>query len=118
MFQNPKNISIPKKKEFDFVQKIKMTSYDASKKFDDDSIDIVYIDAEHTPEAIKNDITYWLPKVKKEGYISGHDWEFKGGILQNSIIKTIGNPDYICKHVIHGGNSDGSWIKNKKNIKI
>lgn len=106
-----------KKELFDFVEKIKLTSYEASKKFDDESIDMVYIDAEHTPEAIKNDIGYWLPKIKNEGYISGHDWEFKGGILQNSIINSIGNPDYICKHVIHGGKSDGSWIKNKKNIK-
>ena len=100
-----------------FIEKIKNTSFDASKIFEDNSIDMVYIDAEHTPEAVKKDILNWLPKIKPNGYVTGHDWEFRNGVLQNSIIETIGMPDYICKHVIHGGKSDGSWIKNKKNIK-
>lgn len=105
-----------RKSKYDFVEKIKNTSFDASKIFEDNSIDVVYIDAEHTPEAVKKDILNWLPKIKTEGYITGHDWEFRGGVLQNSIIETIGMPDYICKHVIHGGKSDGSWVKNKKKI--
>lgn len=105
-----------RKNKYNFVHKIKKTSDEASKYFNDLSIDVVYIDAEHTPESVKNDITKWLPKIKYDGYISGHDWEFQNGILRQSIIETIGNPDFICKHVIHGGKSDGSWIKNKKNI--
>lgn len=106
-----------RKSKYDFIEKIKNTSFDASKIFEDNSIDMVYIDAEHTPEAVKKDILNWLPKIKPNGYVTGHDWEFRNGVLQNSIIETIGMPDYICKHVIHGGKSDGSWIKNKKNIK-
>jgi hypothetical protein len=105
-----------KKLNYDIVEKIKSTSLDASKIFEDETIDVVYIDAEHTPEAVKKDILTWLPKLKEDGYMSGHDWEFRGGILQKSILETIGFPDYICKHVIHGGKSDGSWIKNKKSI--
>jgi hypothetical protein len=105
-----------KKLNYDIVEKIKSTSLDASKIFEDETIDVVYIDAEHTPEAVKKDILTWLPKLKEDGYMSGHDWEFRGGILQKSILETIGFPDYICKHVIHGGKSDGSWIKNKKII--
>lgn len=107
-----------KKINYDFVEKIKLSSKDASLLFENDSIDVVYIDAEHTPKAIYNDITLWLPKIKKEGFISGHDWEFQNGILQKTIIDTIGLPDHICTHVIRGGDSDGSWIKNKKNIKL
>ncbi len=105
-----------KLQNYSFVEKIKKTSDDAFKLFDDNSVDVVYIDAEHTPEAIKKDIKNWLPKIKNNGYITGHDWEFQNGVLQDSIKQTIGYPDYICKHVIHGGKSDGSWIKNKKNI--
>jgi hypothetical protein len=107
-----------KKQKYDFVTKIKKTSLEASVDFEDSSIDIVYIDAEHTPEALKKDITNWLPKIKPNGYVTGHDWEFRNGVLQKTIIETIGMPDYICKHEIHGGKSDGSWIKNKKNIII
>jgi hypothetical protein len=107
-----------RKQKYDFVTKIKKTSFEASMDFEDSSIDIVYIDAEHTPEAVRKDIKNWLPKIKSNGYITGHDWEFRNGVLQNSIIETIGVPDYICKHVIRGGKSDGSWLKNKKNITL
>jgi hypothetical protein len=105
------------KSKYDFVTKIKKTSVDASNEFEDSSLDVVYIDAEHTPESLKRDIEVWIPKIKIDGYITGHDWEFQSGILQDTILSTIGYPDYICEHVIKGGKSDGSWIKNKKNIK-
>ena len=98
-----------RKSNYSFVEKIKMRSEDAVKLFDDKSIDMVYIDGLHTPEGVERDIKNWRPKVKT--YITGHDWEFRGGLIQESIIKNLGFPDFICKHVIHGGNSDGSWIK-------
>ena len=31
-------------------------------------------DAEHDEESVRTDIQTWLPKVKKGGYLSGHDW--------------------------------------------
>lgn len=53
---------------------IRMLSVDASKLFDDESLDVVYIDLTHTYEAVKEDILSWYPKVKKGGYISGDDY--------------------------------------------
>jgi murein L,D-transpeptidase YafK len=41
---------------------------------DDNSLDLVFIDADHSYEGCKHDIKAWLPKVKKGGYISGHDY--------------------------------------------
>jgi len=105
-----------KANKFNFIKKIKNKSFDASKHFEDESIDIVYIDGMHTPEALELDIKTWLPKLKKTGYITGHDWHLKDGFLQNTIKKMIGQPDYICEHVKFGGNSDGSWLKRKNNI--
>ncbi|HKJ75236.1 MAG TPA: class I SAM-dependent methyltransferase [Alphaproteobacteria bacterium] len=43
----------------------------------DDSLDFVFIDAFHSYEAARADILAWLPKVKAEGYITGHDWHHK-----------------------------------------
>lgn len=43
-------------------------------KFPDEHFDWIYIDANHTYEAVKNDILKWLPKVKKGGILSGHDF--------------------------------------------
>ena len=53
---------------------IRKTSTEASKDFKDESCDVVYIDMEHTYEAVKEDIEHWLPKVKKGGYLAGHDY--------------------------------------------
>jgi len=102
--------------KFNFIKKIKDKSLSAVNIFEDNSIDIAYIDGMHTKEAVYEDIISWLPKIKNTGYISGHDWYYEDGFLQESIIKAIGIPDHICKHVNYGGDSDGSWIKKKCNI--
>lgn len=53
---------------------IRSLSHEASLHFDNESCDVVFIDMEHTYEAVKNDIELWLPKVKSGGYIAGHDY--------------------------------------------
>lgn len=37
--------------------------------------DLVYIDADHSYEAVKADIEAWLPHVKPGGFIAGHDYQ-------------------------------------------
>jgi hypothetical protein len=107
-----------RKNNYNFVEKIKNRSDIAVLDFEDESIDIVYIDGNHKPEEVKNDILNWYPKIKKDGIISGHDWFFKNGIIQNIIIETIGHPDFLCGHPAHGTEGDGSWLKYKSNIKL
>lgn len=41
------------------------------------SLDFAFIDADHSYEGVKSDIEAWLPKVKKGGFISGHDYYLK-----------------------------------------
>jgi predicted O-methyltransferase YrrM len=36
--------------------------------------DFVFIDGAHEYEAVKADIQYWLPRIAKDGIISGHDY--------------------------------------------
>jgi hypothetical protein len=45
-----------------------------SELFEDNSLDFVYIDANHTYEGVKEDIKYWYPKVKPGGLLLGHDY--------------------------------------------
>ena len=53
---------------------IKKWSVDAAKDFDDESLDFVYIDGDHSFRAVTNDIAEWSKKVRKGGIISGHDF--------------------------------------------
>jgi predicted O-methyltransferase YrrM len=62
---------------------IKATSKTASKRFADESLDVVFIDLTHTYEAVKEDIALWLPKVKKGGILAGDDYhENWPGVIQ------------------------------------
>jgi predicted O-methyltransferase YrrM len=62
---------------------IKATSKAAARKFKAQSLDVVFIDLDHSYEAVKEDIKLWLPKVKKGGYIAGDDYhENWKGVIQ------------------------------------
>ena len=54
---------------------LKMLSVEAAHLIVNESLDWVFIDADHTYIGASSDIEAWLPKVKKGGYISGHDYE-------------------------------------------
>lgn len=82
------------------IIKCKGLSIDIAKTVEDDSIDIVYIDATHTYEGVKSDILAWIPKVKSGGIISGHDYDTKSegwdnGGLKRAIHETLGIPEKI-----------------------
>ena len=47
---------------------------DAVDDFADESLDFVFIDATHTYEAVKQEISAWTKKVKPNGWIFGHDY--------------------------------------------
>lgn len=53
---------------------IRKPSIQAAKKFQNNQLDFVYLDADHRYSAIKSDLIAWTPKVKEGGIISGHDY--------------------------------------------
>lgn len=59
---------------------VRKYSVEAAKDFNDNSCDVVFIDMGHTYEEIKEDIAVWLPKVKKGGYLAGHDYPTFAGV--------------------------------------
>lgn len=60
-----------------YIHPLIMESTEAARFFKDESIDMVFIDACHDYNNIKNDIAAWLPKVRIGGIICGHDCEDK-----------------------------------------
>lgn len=56
------------------VEIIRKFSMDAVKDFPDESLDFVYIDANHDYKHTLEDIVEWSKKVRKGGIVAGHDY--------------------------------------------
>lgn len=54
---------------------IRKYSVEAARGFEDASLDLVVLDADHTYEAVRFDLAAWVPKIKRGGAIGGDDWE-------------------------------------------
>lgn len=50
-------------------------STEVARSVPDGSLDMVFLDADHSYEGVRDDIAAWLPKVRKGGWIGGHDYE-------------------------------------------
>ncbi len=60
------------------VKILRMFSNEAAGHIKDRSLDFVFIDGNHSYEYVKEDIQLYLPKVKKNGLIGGHDYDYPG----------------------------------------
>ena len=59
----------------DYYTAKRMPSLQASASYPDNSLDFVFIDADHSYQSVREDIIAWWPKVKNGGIISGHDYQ-------------------------------------------
>ena len=90
------------------VRKFKGDSVQSAEFFPDGSFDLVYVDACHTYNAVKADLLAWIPKVKENGWIAGHDFgcPMFPGVAQ-AVCEIIGKPKFtFC---------GGSWMMHKQN---
>jgi hypothetical protein len=53
---------------------LKAWSLDAVKEFEDESLDFVFIDANHDFRYVVDDVDEWSKKVRKGGIVAGHDF--------------------------------------------
>lgn len=59
--------------DFPNISHMKLISLEGAKKFEDASLDFVYLDGDHQTEAVVADIDAWKPKVRSGGILAGHD---------------------------------------------
>jgi hypothetical protein len=64
-------------------------SIDAVKDFADNSLDFVYIDADHSYEHVMHDITEWSKKVRPGGVIAGHDYNHRKAPTAHAVIPAV-----------------------------
>lgn len=88
------------------IVKLKMDSVDAVDNFADGSIDLVYIDTDHSSEQVEREINAWYPKIKLDGWIAGHD------INMPTVFNVV--MDYFDPTMVEFFN-DTSWITKKRN---
>lgn len=86
------------------VNIIPKASQEASAMYKDGILDFVFIDADHHFENVVNDIKCWLPKVKKGGFLGGHDF-YNYPDVQKAVKKLL--PGFF----IYGENS---WLYKVK----
>ena len=55
------------------INPVKLDSIEASKLYQLNSLDFIFIDASHDEEAVKKDLVYWYPRLKEDGMIAGDD---------------------------------------------
>ena len=77
------------------------------KKFSPDrQIDFIYIDGAHDYQSVLQDLEYYLPKVKKNGLMGGHDYnkfyEPYEDVIR-AVNQVVGQPNKIFP--------DTSWLK-------
>ena len=107
------------------IKKIKGFSNIECKKFDNESLDFVYIDGNHSNDSVKEDIACWMPKVKKGGVLLGHDYGLICRVFVDLKVKVnkiysdsswvIKVDEKIAKTV---ENSFAEIVKTKNNLKL
>ena len=54
---------------------VEKSSVEAASWLDDASLDFVFIDADHSYDAVRADIKAWTPKLRDGGWMTGHDYD-------------------------------------------
>jgi hypothetical protein len=67
---------------------LRMFSEQAAPLFEDGSLDFVFIDANHKASEVGRDISWWLPKIRHGGVLSGHDFYERHDAYQDCGVKT------------------------------
>lgn len=104
---------------------LRLTSVEASDTFEDESLDIVYIDGCHKYESVSKDINLWYPKLKTGGVLCGHD--YVSGVLQpGNRIEKFGVIEAVQEFVVEHNlklavtttDKFKSWIVCKDNVDL
>ena len=94
-----------KSKYKDRLIPIKGYSYEVADQLPNNSMDLIFIDADHSYESVKKDILAYTPKLKDNGILSGHDIDYPG--VNKAVRELIKDFDVGPNNV---------WIKHKGNI--
>jgi hypothetical protein len=87
-----------------WIEQWYMSSEEASKKVNDNTFDMVFIDGSHLYNNVIKDLDCWYPKVKSGGILCGHDCELL--LLTPFLQKTFKSNSGIDSRYMHWENKD------------
>jgi hypothetical protein len=91
-----------------YYKPIRMTSLEACKLYNDESLDFVFIDGAHDYDSVRLDVLFWLPKVKTGKFLGGHD--FSAPQVREAIESVLPKD----KILIRGNGGWKSWLYIKE----
>jgi hypothetical protein len=87
-------------------------SVEMSKQVPDDSLGLVYLDAGHSFENVKDDLEAWFPKLKKGGIMAGHDYLMPQYGVFEAVRQFIKKHNYTVNTIHENKKEDaGFWFK-------
>ncbi len=78
-----------------------MPSVEASRYFDDGTVDFILLDAAHDYDSVKEDIRAWHPKLREGGTLAGDDYNWEG--VQKAV------KELLPSHEILGSGKGRHW---------
>lgn len=72
---------------------MKMSSAEAAAELAAKSFDVIFLDADHSEEAIRQDISNWLPNLKPGGLMCGHDYANENYPSVTKVIDELDGPE-------------------------
>lgn len=80
---------------------LKGNSADMADKVDDNSLDFVFIDADHSVRGVYCDMRAWWPKVRLNGFVMGHDFNWPS--VEFVVVGLLGRVNF--------GDDNVWWVK-------
>jgi hypothetical protein len=71
------------------VEVVRAASIDAAASFEDQSVDWIYLDSNHSYEAVAADLRAWLPKVRSGGVLAGDDYHETGAWFKDGVKRAV-----------------------------
>jgi hypothetical protein len=90
------------------INPIRMSSTEASKLYENESLDFIFIDAAHDYASVKSDIEHWFPKLKKGGYIAGDDYAWPS--VMDAVDDFFGKPNVIKIKAAAYNYAEQTWL--------
>lgn len=92
---------------------LRKTSMEAVEDFEDNSLDFVYIDANHEFRYIAEDLSEWFKKVRPGGIVSGHDYFY----LKSGTGAQIWHVAYVLKAFVGAYDISNYYLLGSKTPK-